>query len=164
MHYTVRTPKVFLPSVWPLPRSLATTYGISVDFSSSPYLDVSVQAVPLICLCIQHMMTRLSSCRIAPFGNPRIYRSLTAPRGLSQLVTSFFGSRCQGIPLVLFVAWPFLQVSVDTFFLLNVLFSALMLTSDFYVFALRAFSLKACFKHFLHWHAFWDIFGSFCVK
>ena len=69
-----------------------------------PYLDVSVQAVPLICLCIQHMMTRLSSCRIAPFGHPRIYRSLTAPRGFSQLVTSFIGSRCQGIPLVLFVA------------------------------------------------------------
>ena len=44
--YTVLTPKVFLLSVWPLPRSLATTYGISVDFSSSPYLDVSVQAVP----------------------------------------------------------------------------------------------------------------------
>ena len=43
----VRTPKEFLLSVWPLPRSLATTYGISVDFSSSPYLDVSVQAVPL---------------------------------------------------------------------------------------------------------------------
>ena len=44
----VRTPGVFLPQVWPLPRSLATTYGISVDVSSSPYLDVSVQAVPLI--------------------------------------------------------------------------------------------------------------------
>ena len=38
------------PSVWPLPRSLATTCGISFDFSSSPYLDVSVQAVPLIYL------------------------------------------------------------------------------------------------------------------
>ena len=32
--------------VWPLPRSLATTDGISVDVFSSPYLDVSVQAVP----------------------------------------------------------------------------------------------------------------------
>ena len=41
----VRTPKVLLPSVWPLPRSLATTKGISVDVFSSPYLDVSVQAV-----------------------------------------------------------------------------------------------------------------------
>ena len=43
---TVRTPRIFLLSVWPAPRSLATTYGISVDVFSSPYLDVSVQAVP----------------------------------------------------------------------------------------------------------------------
>ena len=53
----VRTPAVFLPQVWPLPRSLATTYGISVDFSSSPYLDVSVQEVPLSYLCVQYEMT-----------------------------------------------------------------------------------------------------------
>jgi hypothetical protein len=38
------------PVVWPLPRSLATTSGISVDFFSSPYLDVSVQAVPRVLL------------------------------------------------------------------------------------------------------------------
>ena len=44
----VRTPEVFLLPVCPLPRSLATTYGISFDVSSSPYLDVSVQAVPSI--------------------------------------------------------------------------------------------------------------------
>ena len=44
----VRTPEVLLLPVWPLPRSLATTGGISVDFFSSPYLDVSVQAVSLI--------------------------------------------------------------------------------------------------------------------
>ena len=31
---------------------------------------------------------------------------LTAPRSLSQLVASFIGSQCQGIPLALFVAWP----------------------------------------------------------
>ena len=49
----VRTPKVLLLSVWPLPRSLATTCGISVDFFSSPYLDVSVQAVPHVNLWIQ---------------------------------------------------------------------------------------------------------------
>ena len=35
-------------SVWPPPRSLATTSGISVDVFSYPYLDVSVQGVPLI--------------------------------------------------------------------------------------------------------------------
>ena len=34
-------------------------------------------------------------------------RSLCAAhRSLSQLVTSFFGSWCQGIPLALFLAWP----------------------------------------------------------
>ena len=88
IHVAVRTPKKLLPSVWPLPRSLATTSGISVDFSSSPYLDVSVQAVPLVYLCIQYTMTGLNPCRIAPFGNPRInaclqlpvaYRSLSRP-------------------------------------------------------------------------------------
>ena len=46
--YAVRTPSILLSVVWPLPRSLATTKGISVDVSSSPYLDVSVQAVPLM--------------------------------------------------------------------------------------------------------------------
>jgi hypothetical protein len=50
VHISVLTPKVLLLSVWPIPRSLATTSGISVDFFSSPYLDVSVQAVPLIYL------------------------------------------------------------------------------------------------------------------
>ena len=43
---TVLTPKVFLLRVWPLPISLATTLGISFDFFSSAYLDVSVQQVP----------------------------------------------------------------------------------------------------------------------
>ena len=36
--------------VWPPPLSLATTHGISVDVFSSPYLDVSVQAVPSVLL------------------------------------------------------------------------------------------------------------------
>ena len=50
------TPEILLPLVWPPPRSLATTSGISVDVFSSPYLDVSVQAVPLIHLWIQCMI------------------------------------------------------------------------------------------------------------
>ena len=48
MRYTVPTPQKLLSMVWPLSGSLATTTEISVDFFSSPYLDVSVQAVPLI--------------------------------------------------------------------------------------------------------------------
>ena len=77
--YAVRTPKVLLPSVWPLPRSLATTKGISVDVFSSPYLDVSVQAVPFIHLWIQCMMTGLDSGRVSPFGYPRITACFRLP-------------------------------------------------------------------------------------
>ena len=54
--YTVHTPQLFLTMVWPLPISLATTLGISIDFFSSPYLDVSVREVPFINLCIQLMI------------------------------------------------------------------------------------------------------------
>ena len=59
----VRTPEVFLLPVCPLPRSLATTYGISFDVSSSPYLDVSVQAVPDVWLWIHHTTTEVFSAR-----------------------------------------------------------------------------------------------------
>ena len=39
------TPRNRSSTVWPLPRSLATTNGISVDFYSWGYLDVSVPPV-----------------------------------------------------------------------------------------------------------------------
>ena len=81
----VRTPKVLLLSVWPLPRSLATTYGISVDFSSSPYLDVSVQAVPLIQLWIHCMIHRRYPMWIAPFGHLRINVCLQLPAAFRSL-------------------------------------------------------------------------------
>ena len=41
------TPKALLPLVWPLSLSLAATKEIDVSFSSSAYLDVSVQRVSL---------------------------------------------------------------------------------------------------------------------
>ena len=81
-------PRRINPSVCPLPRSLATTCGISVDFSSSPYLDVSVQAVPHLRLFDSTQVDRVLLCRVSPFGNPRItgylllpaaYRSLSRP-------------------------------------------------------------------------------------
>ena len=79
------TPEILLPPVWPFPRSLATTSGISVDVFSSPYLDVSVQAVPLIYL-FDSVYDTLRW--VSPFGNLRIsaylqlpeaYRSLSRP-------------------------------------------------------------------------------------
>ena len=48
-------------------------------------------------LYIQAGVTGLASSRVSPFGNPRITVWLSTPRGLSQIATSFFGSRCQGI-------------------------------------------------------------------
>ena len=59
--FAVLTPDVLLLLVWPPPRSLATTDGISVDVFSSPYLDVSVQAVPHVHLCIQCTLTEYCS-------------------------------------------------------------------------------------------------------
>ena len=60
--YAVRTPSILLSVVWPVPRSLATTKGISVDVSSSPYLDVSVQAVPFHTLCVGVWMHTVCVC------------------------------------------------------------------------------------------------------
>ena len=81
-------PRRINPPVCPLPRSLATTCGISVDFSSSPYLDVSVQAVPHLRLFDSTQADRVLLCRVSPFGNLRVkayvqltaaYRSLSRP-------------------------------------------------------------------------------------
>ena len=76
----VHTPEILLLLVWPLPRSLATTCGISVDFSSSPYLDVSVQVVPLIHLYLrfQCMIHRYCLCGFPHSdicGSKRVCRS-----------------------------------------------------------------------------------------
>ena len=79
------TPEILLLPVWPPPRSLATTSGISFDVFSSPYLDVSVQAVPLIHLFYSVYDTFRW---VSPFGNlrfsahlqlPEAYRSLSRP-------------------------------------------------------------------------------------
>ena len=76
------------PSVWPSPLSLATTCGISVDVFSCPYLDVSVQGVPLVRLFVSTHDTRVLLWWVSPFGNLRIngylllpeaYRSLSRP-------------------------------------------------------------------------------------
>ena len=88
MSYASPQPRRINPSVCPLPRSLATTCGISVDFSSSPYLDVSVQAVPHVRLFCSTHVDRVLLCRVSPFGNsgikayvqlPQTYRSLSRP-------------------------------------------------------------------------------------
>ena len=90
---------------WPGPRSLATTSGVSFDFLSYGYLDVSVPRVRFLPLCIQdkiplndtwkdkalqkqHLTISKHQRWVAPFGNSRIkaysqlpatYRSVSRP-------------------------------------------------------------------------------------
>ena len=78
-----------------LPISLATTLGISVDFFSSGYLDVSVRRVRLNILCIQIKI--LLAEWVSPFGHRRIKASLPAPRRFSQACASFIACDRQGI-------------------------------------------------------------------
>ena len=56
------------------PGSLAATSGISLDFFSSGYLDVSVPRVPPPVGVTGH-----DPCRVSPFGYPRIYTCLRFP-------------------------------------------------------------------------------------
>ena len=51
--------------VWAPPISLAATFGIDVSFSSSAYLDVSVQRVPSVSLWIHDTVTG-----VCPAGFP----------------------------------------------------------------------------------------------
>jgi hypothetical protein len=62
-------------------------------------------AFPPLTLCVQVRVTGHDSCRVSPFGNPRIKARLTAPRGLSQPPTSFIGSWCQGIHRAPLLTW-----------------------------------------------------------
>ena len=92
------------------PRSLAATRGVSVDFLSSGYLDVSVPRVCfykpmysvykyLVYLIIKGtevlIITKYQvGCPIQKSMDQSLF---SAPHGLSQSITSFIASYCQGI-------------------------------------------------------------------
>ena len=80
---------------WPGPRSLVTTNGVSVDVLSSSYLDISVRWVCLPCGINQYGLG-------FPIRKSADQSLLTAPRSLSQRVTSFVASLYQGIHQMLF--------------------------------------------------------------
>ena len=78
----VLQPPATCDGVWAFPRSLATTCRITIVFSSSGYLDVSVPRV-----CFPFGISRITGW-VAPFGNLRVksylrlteaYRSLSRP-------------------------------------------------------------------------------------
>ena len=92
----VQTPKILLPPVWPPPLSLATTRGISVDVFSSPYLDVSVQAVPHVRLFDSPYVTLRW---VSPFGNLRISAHLQLPEAYRSLSRPSSAPDAKAFPL-----------------------------------------------------------------
>jgi hypothetical protein len=91
------------------PRSLAATRGVSVDFLSSGYLDVSVPRVCfsrpiysakkyLVQLAINRPKAIITNCQVGcPIRRSMDQSLFSAPHGLSQSITSFIASYCQGI-------------------------------------------------------------------
>ena len=80
-------PRAARSPVWPLPLSLAATYGIDVSFSSSGYLDVSVHRVPLHTLWIGVWIHGFTVW-VSPFRYPWIVGYVLLPmafRSLSRL-------------------------------------------------------------------------------
>ena len=73
------------------------------SFSSSAYLDVSVQRVPFRTLWIHVRMTG-SLLPGFPIQTSADHSLCAAPRSFSQLITSFIGSQCQGIRPAPFLA------------------------------------------------------------
>ena len=100
-------PRMFFLLLMPFladPISLATTLGVSVDFLSLSYLDVSVRSVRyldvsvrsvrFITLSFQIMMTLRPGF---PIRIPQDQCLFITPLSFSQCITSFFASDCQGI-------------------------------------------------------------------
>ena len=89
--------------VWALSLSLAATDEIDFSFFSSGYLDVSVPRVPSSYAMDSHTGDGALPPPGFPIQTSTDQSLLAAPRGFSQLATSFFGVQCHGIhpvPLV----------------------------------------------------------------
>ena len=93
------TPEILLLLVWPTPRSLATTCGISFDFFSSSYLDVSVQTVPHVRLFCSTHADRVLLCRVSPFGHLRINAYLQLPEAFRSLSRPSSAPDAKAFPL-----------------------------------------------------------------
>ena len=104
---------VTLP-VWAAPRSLAATCGITVVFSSSGYLDVSV---PRVGPCFRWYLFKVPGSPIRTSADQRIF---APPRGFSQLVTSFFASESLGIPRTLLLDFLVSSFNCKSSYLLQI--------------------------------------------
>ena len=87
------------PPVWPPPRSLATTCGISVDVFSSSYLDVSVQTVPLAYLFYSVFDIQVLPVCVPTFGYLRINAYLQLPEAFRSLSRPSSAPDAKAFPL-----------------------------------------------------------------
>ena len=110
--------------VWAPPRSLAATCGITVVFSSSGYLDVSV---PRVGPCSRWYPFRVPGCPIRTSADQRAF---APPRGFSQLVASFLASESLGIPRTLLLDFLVSSFNCKSFFF-SAARTAAKLTFDF---------------------------------
>ena len=81
------------PPVWALPISLAATPGISFDFFSSGYLDVSVPRVGAL------KERRGIPRQVSPFGHPRIDACLQLPEAYRSLPRPSSPTRTKASPV-----------------------------------------------------------------
>ena len=97
--------------VWAGALSLAATRAISVDFSSSAYLDVSVRRVVLRTLMVLGCGYPGMTLGGFPHSETSGCKRVCAPRRrLSQLAASFIDCLCQGIhraPVISSILTPF---------------------------------------------------------
>ena len=97
------TPERQASQVCAVPRSLATTDGISLISFPLGTKMFQFPRCPSLSLCVQQRDDRGLLCRVSPFGDLRIKHLYTVTRSLSQCPTSFIGTLRQGIhrrPLV----------------------------------------------------------------
>ena len=96
------------------PISLATTLGVSLDFLSSGYLDVSVHRVRFMLLFVFRMIQ--IALWVPPFGYPRI-------NAYSQLPAAFRSVLRPSSPLIAKASAKCPYLSLDSYRINNLLFT-----------------------------------------
>ena len=112
--------------VWAFSISLAATQEITIVFSSSGYLDVSVLRVRL--------SDKSELYWVAPFGNLRINAYLAATRSLSQPITSFIAFGSLGIPRALLLLSFYLMFSNMLMISFSISLDRLSILTSYYSF------------------------------
>ena len=143
VHIAALQPQRARPLVWPNPRSLATTCGITFVFFSSSYLDVSVRRVDNLCSQIFNLWgspirTRADQSVVCTY--PRIfaaYRVLRRPQEPRH-------PPCALIHFLLFVQRQIF--GYQNFLDQNQLFTQIAL-SDLYYYTLPTLSMNFCSLH-----------------